>query len=121
MGGRESPPHKARKRAERKRRASEPLDDRGAALAALVRGAIARALDRAVETMDADGCAVTEGDFASAIEDLRAMPIRGPSGAQLRLGDIAEVQRGYVDPPGLKVRHQGREVRPPRGHRNRSP
>lgn len=50
-----------------------------------------------------------QGQF-NAIEDLRAMPIRGPSGAQLRLGDIAEVQRGYVDPPGVKVRHQGREV-----------
>ena len=50
-----------------------------------------------------------QGQF-NAIEDLRAMPIRGPSGAQLRLGDIAEVSRGYVDPPSVKVRHQGREV-----------
>ena len=43
-------------------------------------------------------------------EDLRAMPIRGASGAQLRLGDIATVTRGYVDPATVKVRHQGREV-----------
>ncbi len=49
------------------------------------------------------------GQF-TAIEDIRAMPIRGPSGQQLRLGDIADVQRGYVDPPGVRVRHQGREV-----------
>jgi multidrug efflux pump len=28
------------------------------------------------------------------IEELRAMPIRGSSGNQLRLGDIAEIQRG---------------------------
>ncbi|NEJ47691.1 efflux RND transporter permease subunit, partial [Rhizobium leguminosarum] len=49
------------------------------------------------------------GQFG-AVEDLRAMPIRGASGAQLRLGDIAEVRRGYVDPPSIKVRHQGREV-----------
>ena len=49
------------------------------------------------------------GQF-SAVEQLRDMPIRGPSGAQLRLGDIAEVRRGYVDPPGVKVRHDGREV-----------
>ena len=49
------------------------------------------------------------GQFA-AVEELRAMPIRGPSGAQLRLGDIAEITRGYVDPPAVKVRHQGREV-----------
>ena len=44
----------------------------GVALAALVRGAIARALDRSVEAVDTDGCSVTESDFVSAIEDLRA-------------------------------------------------
>ncbi len=49
------------------------------------------------------------GQF-EAVEQLRAMPIRGASGNQLRLGDIAEIKRGYVDPPGVKVRHQGREV-----------
>ena len=49
------------------------------------------------------------GQF-NAVEDLRAMPIRGASGNQLRLGDIADIQRGYVDPPAIKVRHQGREV-----------
>ena len=45
----------------------------------------------------------------NAIEDLRAMPIRGASGAQLRLGDIADIHRGTIDPPGVKVRHQGLE------------
>ncbi len=45
-----------------------------------------------------------------AVEELRAMPIRGSSGNQLRLGDIAEIKRGYVDPPTIKVRHQGKEV-----------
>ncbi len=49
------------------------------------------------------------GQF-EAVEQLRAMPIRGNSGSQLRLGDIAEIKRGYVDPPAVKVRHQGREV-----------
>lgn len=49
------------------------------------------------------------GQF-EAVEQLRAMPIRGASGNQLRLGDIAEVKRGYVDPPQVKVRHGGREV-----------
>ncbi|MDW5443139.1 efflux RND transporter permease subunit [Polaromonas sp. SM01] len=49
------------------------------------------------------------GQFA-AVEQLRAMPIRGASGNQLRLGDIAEIKRAYVDPPAVKVRHQGREV-----------
>jgi multidrug efflux pump len=49
------------------------------------------------------------GQF-TGIEQLREMPIRGSSGSQLRLGDIATVQRGLVDPPMVKVRHQGREV-----------
>jgi multidrug efflux pump len=49
------------------------------------------------------------GQF-QAIEQLQAMPIRGASGNQLRLGDIAEVKRGYVDPPQVKVRHGGKEV-----------
>ncbi|RYF72934.1 MAG: efflux RND transporter permease subunit, partial [Comamonadaceae bacterium] len=49
------------------------------------------------------------GQFTS-VEQLRDMPIRGSSGSQLRLGDIAEIRRGYVDPPTVKVRHQGREV-----------
>jgi multidrug efflux pump len=49
------------------------------------------------------------GQF-EGVDELRAMPIRGPTGAQLRLGDIAEITRGYVDPPTVKVRHQGQEV-----------
>ncbi len=49
------------------------------------------------------------GQF-NAIEDLKSMPIRGSSGAQLRLGDLADIRRGYVDPPVIKVRHQGKEV-----------
>ncbi len=49
------------------------------------------------------------GQF-TAVEQLRAMPVRGASGSQLQLGDIAEIKRGYVDPPGIKVHHQGKEV-----------
>ena len=49
------------------------------------------------------------GQF-EALEQLRAMPIRGSSGRQFQLGDIAEIRRGYVDPPVVKVHHQGREV-----------
>jgi len=45
-----------------------------------------------------------------ALDDLRALPIRGASGAQLRLGDLANITRGYVDPPSVKVRHEGQEV-----------
>ncbi len=57
------------------------------------------------------------GQF-EAVEQLRAMPIRGSgygsgtsaSSSQLRLGDIAEIKRGYADPPTVKVHHQGKEV-----------
>ncbi len=57
------------------------------------------------------------GQFQS-VEQLRAMPIRGSGygpgtsagGSQLRLGDMAEIKREYVDPPTLKVRHQGKQV-----------
>ena len=49
------------------------------------------------------------GQF-EALEQLRAMPIRGSSGRQFLLGDMAEIKRGYVDPPTVKVHHQGREV-----------
>jgi multidrug efflux pump len=57
------------------------------------------------------------GQF-EAIEQLRAMPIRGAgygsgstaAGSQLRLADIAEIKRGYSDPPVVKVHHQGKEV-----------
>ncbi|WP_210546703.1 efflux RND transporter permease subunit [Rhodoferax sp. PAMC 29310] len=49
-----------------------------------------------------------QGQF-NAEEDLQAMPIRAGD-KQIRLGDIATIQRGYVDPPSVKVRHQGKEV-----------
>ena len=41
-----------------------------------------------------DQVLVRVGGQFNAIEDLRAMPIRGPSGAQLRVSDIADVKRG---------------------------
>ncbi|WP_296443403.1 efflux RND transporter permease subunit [Rhodoferax sp. UBA5149] len=57
------------------------------------------------------------GQF-EAVEQLSAMPIRGTGygagtsagGSQLRLADIAVIKRGYVDPPSVKVRHQGKQV-----------
>jgi multidrug efflux pump len=49
------------------------------------------------------------GQF-QAVDQLAAMPIRGASGSQLRLGDIAEIRRGYVDPPQVKVRHGAKDV-----------
>ncbi len=50
-----------------------------------------------------------QGQF-QAVEELGATPIRGSSGNQFRLGDIADIKRGYIDPPFVKVRHQGKEV-----------
>ncbi len=54
------------------------------------------------------------GQFNS-VEELERFPIRGinattGAGSNLRLADIAEVQRGYADPPATKVRHQGKAV-----------
>ena len=57
-----------------------------------------------------DSVQVRVGGQFTDVEQLRNMPIRGSSGNQLRLGDIADVHRGYVDPPSVKVRFQGREV-----------
>jgi multidrug efflux pump len=54
------------------------------------------------------------GQFNS-VDELRRFPIRAVNPAtnvasQLRLDDIAEIRRDYVDPPAPKVRHQGKEV-----------
>ncbi len=53
---------------------------------------------------------VRVGGQFEAVDQLAAMPVRGSSGSQIRLGDIADVKRGYVDPPVIKVRHDGKEV-----------
>ncbi|MBU3647748.1 MAG: efflux RND transporter permease subunit, partial [Limnohabitans sp.] len=50
-----------------------------------------------------------EGQFETEAQ-LRAMPIRGSSGQQVKLGDIATVKRGFVDPATVKVHHQGQPV-----------
>lgn len=49
------------------------------------------------------------GQF-EAVQELRAMPIRGSSGNQLHLEDIAEIRRGTVDPAGVKMHFQGKQV-----------
>ncbi|MEY4364318.1 MAG: hypothetical protein RLZZ24_1670 [Pseudomonadota bacterium] len=43
-------------------------------------------------------------------QQLARMPIRGSSGQTIALGDIATIRRGYVDPPQVKVHHQGDDV-----------
>ncbi|MEY3271778.1 MAG: hypothetical protein RLZZ341_679 [Pseudomonadota bacterium] len=54
------------------------------------------------------------GQFNS-VDELRRFPIRAVNpvtgaGSTIKLSDIAEVRRDYVDPPSVKVRHQGHEV-----------
>ena len=53
---------------------------------------------------------VRVGGQFDTVESLKGMPIRGNSGNQLRLEDIADIKRGYIDPAQIKVRFQGREV-----------
>ncbi|HZT55532.1 MAG TPA: efflux RND transporter permease subunit, partial [Burkholderiaceae bacterium] len=52
---------------------------------------------------------VRVGGQFNTVDELRQFPIRA-NGASFKLGDIASVRRGYVDPPQVKVRHQGAEV-----------
>ena len=49
------------------------------------------------------------GQFNS-LESLRQMPIRGASGQQLKLGDLGNIKQDYIDPPLVKVRHNGEQV-----------
>jgi hypothetical protein len=53
---------------------------------------------------------VRVGGQFEAVQELRAMPIRGSSGSQLHLGDIAEIKRGVIDPAGVKMHFQGKQV-----------
>ncbi len=52
---------------------------------------------------------VRVGGQFNSVEQLKMFAIRA-NGASFKLGDIAEVKRAYVDPPQVKVRHQGKEV-----------
>ncbi|SOY91513.1 putative TRANSMEMBRANE DRUG EFFLUX PROTEIN [Cupriavidus taiwanensis] len=50
------------------------------------------------------------GQFAS-VADLENLVLRGPNGiANIRLGDIAHVYRGYVDPTQQRMRFNGKDV-----------
>ncbi|WP_349604646.1 efflux RND transporter permease subunit [Cupriavidus sp. DF5525] len=50
------------------------------------------------------------GQFAS-VQDLENLVLRGPNGiANIRLGDIAHVYRGYVDPTQTRMRFNGKDV-----------
>ncbi|NBO40676.1 MAG: efflux RND transporter permease subunit, partial [Betaproteobacteria bacterium] len=49
------------------------------------------------------------GQF-EAVSQLKELRIRGTSGQHIRLADIANITRGYQDPPDVKVRFQGQQV-----------
>ena len=57
-----------------------------------------------------DQVAVRVSGVFRSPEELRAMPLRANGAAQLRLGDIARVWRGPIDPPQTLVSHQGKAV-----------
>ena len=52
---------------------------------------------------------VRVGGQFNSVEELRLFAIRAGS-SSFKLGDIAQITRAYVDPPQVKVRHQGKEV-----------
>ena len=63
----------------------------------------------------AENLQVRIGGAFNSVEELKRLPIRAvnPATGQagtLRLADIADVRRDYVDPPSVKVRHQGKDV-----------
>lgn len=50
------------------------------------------------------------GQFGD-VKDLENLVLRGPNGiANIRLGDIAHVYRGYIDPPQSRMRYNGKDV-----------
>ena len=49
-----------------------------------------------------------DGAFDS-IDALRVMPVRAANGQQVKLGDIADIRRGYTDPPQVVVRQNGHD------------
>ncbi|MBI3775207.1 MAG: efflux RND transporter permease subunit, partial [Gammaproteobacteria bacterium] len=61
-----------------------------------------------VNTSETNIAVRVSGSFAS-VDAIENTAIR-VNGHAFRLGDIADVKRGYVDPPESKMRHQGKEV-----------
>ena len=59
-------------------------------------------------TAPTDYVQVRVGGQFNTVEELQRFPIRA-GGNSFKLGDIATVTRAYVDPPQVKVHHQGRE------------
>ncbi|HSC65104.1 MAG TPA: efflux RND transporter permease subunit, partial [Caldimonas sp.] len=60
-------------------------------------------------TLPGDSIQVRVAGQFNSLDQLRLFPIRA-GGAAIKLGDIAEIKRGTVDPPVVKVRDQGKPV-----------
>jgi multidrug efflux pump len=79
--------------------------------------------DEVVRALEAQNAVVPAGFFETAsdriflrasgafdsVESIRALSIRA-GGRLFKLGDVAEVRRGFADPPAPRMRHQGRDV-----------
>ena len=68
-----------------------------------------------VLSADSDNVQVRIGGQFTTVGELGHFPVRAVNPAtgvasSLRLGDIADIRRAYVDPPQVQVRHQGRPV-----------
>ena len=63
----------------------------------------------------AENLQVRIGGQFNSVDELARFPIRAinvatGAGSTIRLDDIAEIKRAYVDPPAVMVRHQGQQV-----------
>jgi multidrug efflux pump len=63
----------------------------------------------------AENMQVRIGGQFNSVDELKRFPIRATNpntgaASTLRLSDLADVRRDYVDPPATRVRHQGQEV-----------
>ena len=70
---------------------------------------------RRAERRHARTCRCASAAQFDSVDELRRFPIRAINPAtgvasNLRLSDIAEIRRGTIDPPAVKVRHQGKAV-----------
>jgi multidrug efflux pump len=63
----------------------------------------------------AENLQVRIGGQFSSVEELKRLPIRAVNpqtgqASSIRLADIADIRRDYVDPPTVQVRHDGKDV-----------
>jgi multidrug efflux pump len=62
-----------------------------------------------IETAD-ERIPLTVSGALSSLEQIRNIGVATPDGRTVRLGDLAQVQRGLIDPPELKMHVNGKEA-----------